>query len=150
MYTDKQKQIDTYNNAIELFKILIKEYDPSLKAYAHCDWTKKNCPSWLRSGKYGYNWSWFKNELMKKPKKKVIEYKQLENGDYNKKAKVISNTLNVRSSRPDPDGNMGEFSFKLQKGEIIEIGYVLNGWASIWHEGDFGYINTSNKYIELL
>jgi hypothetical protein len=45
---------------------------------------------------------------------------------------------------------MGEFSFKLQKGEVITIGYVLNGWASIWHEGDFGYINTSNKYIELL
>ena len=38
----------------------------------------------------------------------------------------------------------------VYKGEIIEIGYVLNGWGSIWHEGDFGYINTSNKYIEIL
>lgn len=149
MYTDKQKQIDTYNNAIALFKLLIKEYKSSLKAYAHYDWTKKNCPSWLRAGKYGYSWTWFKNKLTEKDSVKV-EYKQLAKGDYNKKAKVISNTLNVRKSRPDEKGNLGEYDFKLSKGEVITIGYVFDGWASIWHEGECGYINTSSKYIELL
>lgn len=149
MYNNKEKQYQTYLNAIALYKLLIKEYKSSLKAYAHYDWTKKNCPSWLRAGKFGYSWTWFKNKLTEKDEVKV-EYKQLKNGDYNKKAKVVCDSLNVRKTRPDKDGNLGAIDFKLGKGEIITVGYVLNGWASIWVEGDMGYINTSNKYIELI
>lgn len=149
MYNDKTKQYNTYLNAIALYKLLIKEYKSSLKAYAHYDWTKKNCPSWLRSGKFGYSWTWFKNKLTEKDTVKV-QYKQLANGDYDKKAKVVCDSLNVRKTRPDKDGNLGAIDFKLNKGEIVTLGYVFNGWGSIWVEGDMGYINTSNKYIELI
>ena len=48
------------------------------------------------------------------------------------------------------NGKIGKYDFKLKEGDIIEVGYVLNGWASIWVEGDMGYINTSSKYIKLL
>ncbi|MPL91654.1 hypothetical protein SDC9_37730 [bioreactor metagenome] len=74
----------------------------------------------------------------------------MPNGDYNKKYKVISNTLNVREARPDKNGNLAKVKFVLKEGAIVEVGYVNNGWASIWVEGDMGYINSSNKYITSL
>ncbi|MEW9080527.1 hypothetical protein [Terrisporobacter glycolicus] len=48
------------------------------------------------------------------------------------------------------NGKIGKYDFKLKEGDTIEVGYVLNGWASIWVEDDMGYINTSSKYIKLL
>ena len=149
MYNDKAKQYNTYLNAIALFKLLKTEYKSSLVAKAHYDWTEKNCPSWLRAGKFGYSWTWFKNKLVEKDTVKV-EYKQLKNGDYNKKAKVVCDSLNVRKSRPNSKGDLGAIDFSLKKGEIVTLGYVYNGWGSIWHEGESGFVNTSNKYIELI
>ena len=43
-----------------------------------------------------------------------------------------------------------DINIGIDKGEIVTLGYVFNGWGSIWVEGDMGYINTSNKYIELI
>lgn len=146
MYTDKAKQYQAYLNAIALYKVLL-EYNNKLVPKAHYDWTRKDCPSWLRASKYGYSWTWFKRKLTEKISSN-IEYKQLKNGDYNKKYKVISNTLNVRSNRPDTDGTLAAKKFVMEKGQEFILGYVKDGWASIWVEGDFGYINTSSKYIE--
>lgn len=146
MYTDKEKQYQAYLNAIALYKVLLSDYNSKLKPLAHYDWTRKNCPSWLRAGKYGYSWTWFKRQLTENQTTKV--YKQLANGDYNKKYKVISDTLNVRSNRPSADGTLADKEFIMEKGQEFMLGYVLNGWASIWVEGDTGYINTSSKYIK--
>ena len=141
---DKEKQKKAYKNTAELVKILKSELGIT-KVYRHYDWTKKNCPSYILNKKYsGLTWEWFTNLLATK------EYKQLPNGDYNKKYKVISNTLNVREARPDKNGNLAKVKFVLKEGDIVEVGYVNNGWASIWVEGDMGYINSSNKYITSL
>ena len=115
------------------------------KVVQHNYWSGKNCPSKLRAKKNGYSWEWFTDLVYSKE-----NFTQLKNGDYNRKATVVSSTLNVRKSRPDKDGNLGEYNFKLKEGDIVLVGYVLNGWASIWVEGDYGYINSSNKYIRLL
>ncbi|WP_343348545.1 hypothetical protein [Terrisporobacter petrolearius] len=78
------------------------------------------------------------------------KYVKLKNGNYNKKAIVITPTLNVRKSIPEKNEKLGKYDFKLKEGDIVEVGYVFNGWASIWLEDDMGYINTSSKYIKLL
>ncbi|WP_419724598.1 N-acetylmuramoyl-L-alanine amidase [Terrisporobacter petrolearius] len=116
-----------------------------IEVVQHNYWSGKNCPSKLRAKWKGYTWDWFTNLVYSENK-----YTKLKNGDYNKKAIVITPTLNVRKSRPDKNGKLGKYDFKLKEGDIIEVGYVLNGWASIWIEGDMGYINTSSKYIKLL
>lgn len=152
MYKDKAKQYQVYLNAIALYKVLL-EYNSKLVIKAHYDWTKKECPSWLRAGKFGYSWTWFKKKLLEKNSLDAnidSENKQLKNGEYNKKYKVISDNLNVRSNRPDTDGTLATKKFIMEKGQEFLLGYVKDGWASIWVEGDFGYINTSSKYIEAL
>lgn len=144
-YDDKTLQEKAYKNAAELVKIILEEIKTVKKVVQHNYWSGKNCPSKLRAKWKGYTWDWFTNLVYNEKK-----YTKLKNGDYNKKATVLTPTLNVRKSRPDKNGKLGKYDFKLKEGDIIEVGYVLNGWASIWVEGDMGYINTSSKYIKLL
>lgn len=75
-----------------------------------------------------------------------------KNGEYDgRKAKVIANELNVRYNRwiggvPEPK-KIG----KLKKGDIVDLGYCLNGWPGIHgFKGNkgFGYVNS--KFLELL
>ena len=64
MFNDKERQRKAYLNAIALVKILMAFHGFSInQVKQHYDWTKKDCPTWLRSGKFGYTWSWFKNQL---------------------------------------------------------------------------------------
>ncbi len=142
---NKEKQKQAYLNTIELVKILLVE-TTAIKVVRHYDWTRKNCPSYMLNKKYNeLTWNWFTAQLKEDSKK---EYTQLKNGAYNKEYKVIVNCLNVRVARPDKDGNLAAKSWELKQGDIVKIGYVANGWGSIWSEGDVGYINTSNQYIE--
>lgn len=69
--------------------------------------------------------------------------------DYNKQAKVIGcDSLNVRETRPDANGNLGKLVFVLKEGDIITLGYVLNGWGSIYVNGKKGFVNV--KYLKLI
>ena len=60
MFNDAERQKQAYLNAIELVKILMKEHGLNIgQVKQHYNWTKKDCPTWLRSGKFGYTWKWF-------------------------------------------------------------------------------------------
>jgi N-acetylmuramoyl-L-alanine amidase len=64
MFNDKARQKKAYDNAIALVKILMKYYGFTTNLVKqHYNWTKKDCPTWLRSGKFGYTWSWFIKSL---------------------------------------------------------------------------------------
>lgn len=64
MFNDAARQKKAYDNAIELIKILMKYYGlTSNQVKQHYDYSKKDCPQWLRSGKYGYTWTWFMSYL---------------------------------------------------------------------------------------
>ncbi len=143
-FNDKKRQEKAYLNAAKLIQVILDEMSITKKIVQHNYWSGKNCPSKLRAKWNGYSWDWFTNLVYSKNR-----FKQLENGNYDKEAKVVSGTLNVRETRPN-GSQLGEFKFKLKEGDIVQLGYVKEGWASIWFEGDFGYINTSNKYIELV
>ena len=60
MFNDAERMKKTYLNAIELVKILMKEHGLNIgQVKQHYNWTKKDCPTWLRSGKFGFDWKWF-------------------------------------------------------------------------------------------
>ena len=64
MFEDAARQKQAYLNAIELVKILMKFHGFKIgQVKQHYDWTKKNCPQWLRANKFGCNWKWFTNQI---------------------------------------------------------------------------------------
>ena len=122
MYSDAEKQKKAYLNAIELVKIILKYYGWGIdKVKRHYDWTKKHCPAYLIDGKYGYNWDWFKNSCVEKPKveppKTDKEFKQYL-------ARCTTDNLNCRKGA----GTNFEVERQINKGTVITIvGEKMNG-----------------------
>lgn len=96
----------------------------------------------LKAYKYG--------EEVKTSNETTVTNKTIEDKKaYNVQAKVINcTTLNVRDARPDKNGNLGKVKFVLKKGEIVTIGYSLNGWVSVYTDTDYGFVN--KKYLEII
>nr|DAU18169.1 MAG TPA: N-acetylmuramoyl-L-alanine amidase [Caudoviricetes sp.] len=96
----------------------------------------------LKAYKYG--------EEVKTSNETTVANKTIEDKKaYNVQAKVINcTTLNVRDARPDKNGNLGKVKFVLKKGEIVTIGYSLNGWVSVYTDTDYGFVN--KKYLEII
>lgn len=96
----------------------------------------------LKAYKYG--------EEVKTSNETTVANKTIEDKKaYNVQAKVIGcTTLNVRDTRPDKNGNLGKVKFVLKKGEIVTIGYSLNGWVSVYTNTDYGFVN--KKYLEII
>lgn len=76
---------------------------------------------------------------------------QFANGEYDgKKARVLSDALNVRYDRW-VDTTEPKIIGTLKQGDIVDLGYCLNGWVGIHgFQGNkgFGYVNT--KYLEII
>ena len=136
MYTDKAKQYNTYLNAIALYKLLKKEYKSSLIPKAHYDWTKKDCPQWLRAGKYGYSWSWFKEQLTSSSSSSsVTETKVNKTGTVK-----AEESLNVRKGAGINYDKIGS----LKDGtKVTIVAECSNGWLKIKFNDGYGYVNKS-------
>ena len=135
MFNDKERQRKAYMNAIELVKILMKYYNLSAdKVRQHYDWSKKDCPQWLRSGKFGYTWSWFKSQL-------VVSDNE-DDGTF--LVKVLVNELNVRSG-PSTDYRVVGIVHKDEVYTIIRT----NGNFGFLKSGK-GWISIHSKYVKKL
>ena len=73
--------------------------------------------------------------------------KPWKNGTYNAKVKVTASSLNVRAGRPG-DAKYNTIIGKLPKGQVIQVGYCLNGWFGVILNGKQGFI--SGDYVELV
>ena len=77
-----------------------------------------------------------------------LESEGFKNGSYaGRKATVTASVLNVRYDR----GTDQEVIGKLNKGDIVELGYCLNNWIGIYgHAGNkgLGYVDTD--YLKLI
>nr|DAO35024.1 MAG TPA: N-acetylmuramoyl-L-alanine amidase [Caudoviricetes sp.] len=165
-YTDKE-----YVSMIKTGAWLAKLYglDPRKDFIRHYDVTGKICPRYFVNHKS--QWEQFKldcyNYMIGKLKEsnirnctngkgnsvigeeKVVDKTIEDKKAYNVQAKVINcTTLNVRDTRPDKNGNLGKVKFVLKKGEIVTIGYSLNGWVSVYTNTDYGFVN--KKYLEII
>jgi N-acetylmuramoyl-L-alanine amidase CwlA len=134
-FNDKERQRKAYMNAIELVKILMKYYNLSAdKVRQHYEWSKKDCPQWLRSGKFGYTWSWFKSQL-------VVSDNE-DDGTF--LVKVLVNELNVRSG-PSTDYRVVGI---VHKDEVYTIIRTQGSWAFL--KSQVGWININPKYVKKL
>lgn len=135
MFNDKERQRKAYMNAIELVKILMKYYNLSAdKVRQHYDWSKKDCPQWLRSGKFGYTWSWFKSQLVVSDNK--------DDGTF--LVKVLVNELNVRSG-PSTDYRVVGI---VHKDEVYTITATSGNWGRL--KSGAGWISIHSKYVKKL
>ena len=70
--------------------------------------------------------------------------KELKNGTYNVNATVNASSLNVRQGRPGSAG-YNTILGQLKKGQVVKVGYCLNGWFGITFNGKQGFI--SGDYV---
>lgn len=154
MFNDAERQKKCYLNAIALVKILMSYHGfTTSKVKRHKDWSGKDCPTWLISGKFGYTWNWFIQSCSGTSVPNVTTTKQntsksVPNGALNKKGKVTASSLNVRKGRPGSK-EYNTILKSLPKGTVVTVSYVLDGWGSIYITGaNPGFI--SLQYIEFI
>ena len=138
MFTDKEKQRKAYENAIALIKILMDYHNLSVNDIKqHYNWTKKDCPAWLRSGKYGYNWSWFINQLgdNKDNKDDTTPTESFT-------VKIICDELNIRSG----PGTSYKVVGTVKKNQVFTIIGVSGDWGKL--KSGAGWISLGSKYIK--
>nr|DAZ45542.1 MAG TPA: N-acetylmuramoyl-L-alanine amidase [Caudoviricetes sp.] len=165
-YTDEE-----YKTMVKTGAWLAQTYklDPRVDFIRHYDVTGKICPRYFVNNVKA--WKQFKldcyNYMIGKLKEsnirnctngkgnsiieneKVVDKTIEDKKAYNVQARVINcTTLNVRDTRPDKNGNLGKVKFVLKKGEIVTIGYSLNGWVSVYTNTDYGFVN--KKYLEII
>ena len=135
MYSDANKQKQAYLNAIELVKILLKYYGWGIdKVKRHYDWTKKNCPAWLISGKYGYTWDWFKQQVQ-----------QVQSSFKPYLARCTATTLNCRKGA----GTSYAVDRQITKGTVITIVEEVTVNGVKWLKAKSGYY-VSGQYMEFV
>ena len=136
MYNDKEKQLQAYKNAIELVKILMQYHKFSTsQVKRHYDWTKKHCPAWLIEGKWGYTWTWFKNQLTETAKEEFKPYI----------VKIIyegKDGLNIRKEATTSSAIMGV----VYCGEAFTIVEEKNGFGRL--KSGLGWISINSKYVK--
>ena len=147
MFNDAERQKKAYLNAIELVKILMKYHGFTIgQVKQHYNWTKKNCPQWLRSGKFGYTWNWF-IEQCKETTTKPIEKSPTNNQNF--LIKVIykgKEGLNIRQKPNTTSKIMGQ----VYEGEVYTIIEVKGSWGLLksYAKNKNGWINLNPKYVE--
>ena len=133
MFNDKERLRKAYMNAIELVKILMKYYNLSAdKVRQHYDWSKKDCPQWLRSGKFGYTWSWFKSQL-------VVSDNE-DDGTF--LVKVLVDELNIRTGPSTDYRIVGQ----VHKDEVYTITAVNGNWGKLL--SGKGWLSIHSKYVK--
>lgn len=132
MFNDKERQRKAYMNAIELVKILMKNYNfTDNKIKQHYDWSKKDCPTWLRSGKFGYTWTWFISQI-----KEPLSFSDKEEDDGSFLVKVLVDELNIRSGPSTDYRIVGA----VHKDEVYTI---------IRTNGNFGFLKSGKGWISI-
>ena len=149
-WSDKEKQRKTYENAAILVAMLLKHYGLGLdKVVQHNKWSGKNCPEYLRAGKYGYNWSWFVNRVKAhyngttSTNSTSSTNSTYSVGDYQKDVVTTSN-LNCRSGRGAEYKLLKTFS----KGTTINVWYIDKAKdGSLWGSCNSGVKDANGKSI---
>ena len=137
MFNDKERQRKAYLNAIELVKILMKHYNlPIDKVRQHYEWTKKDCPAWLRSGKFGFTWTWFIKQIAES-----LSFSDKED-DGTFLVKIITDDLNVRTG-PSTDYRVVS---QVHNGEVYTIVKVSGNWGRL--KSGVGWISIHSKYVK--
>ncbi len=147
MWSNKEKQRLSYDNAAQLVAMIMKEKNiPLSKVVQHNNWSGKDCPAYLRSGKHGYNWNWF-IALVKKYSEGGVSTETAPSPSTTPKpcslvVRVTADSLNVRKT-PSASGTLVT---SIKKGEVYTIVEQQDGWGKL--KSGAGWI--SLKYVEII
>ena len=132
---DKEKQKMVWENSIELVKILMNELDiPFNNIVQHYYWTRKDCPYLLRHARFGYDWTWYKNQIVEPEKQLYV--------------RINYDGLNARN-KADWDADP---IIKLEKGCVLTVINTVeakNGKTKMYETKSGIYVTTSKKYVEV-
>ena len=139
MFNDKERQRKTYENAIALVKILMAYHGFNInQVKQHYNWTKKDCPTWLRSGHFGFTWNWFIEQCKGKVTEQPSEFKPYL-------ARCTTNELNCRKGA----GVNYEVERQIDKGVVITIVEEKMNGSTKWLKAKSGYW-VSAKYMQFI
>lgn len=138
MFNDKERQKKAYLNAIELVKILMKYHGFTIgQVKQHYNWTKKDCPQWLRSGKFGYTWNWFieqcKGQSTPTKNNETFLVKVIYSG---------KEGLNIREKPSISSKIKGQ----IYKNEVYTIVEVQGNWGRL--KSGAGWISIDSRYVQ--
>lgn len=71
---------------------------------------------------------------------------KLPNGSYSGRKAIATADLNIRKTRPNDNGALGEIVGSLKKGDEVSLGYCLNGWMGIPCTGGTNGTGFVNSY----
>lgn len=139
-FNDKERQRKAYMNAIELVKILMKEYNFTAdKVKQHKAWSGKHCPAWLIDGKFGFTWSWFINQI-----NESLSFSNKDKDDGSFLVKVLVDELNVRSGPSTDYRIVGQ----VHKDDVYTIVKTNGNWGFL--KSQTGWISIHSKYVKKL
>ena len=143
MFNDAERQRKAYLNAIELVKILMKYHGFSIsQVKQHYNWTKKDCPTWLRSGKFGYNWNWFIEQC--KGQSTPIKNDEPKNNE-TFQIKVIYEGKEGLNIREQPNAT-SKIKGQIYYNEVYTIVKVQGNWGRL--KSGIGWISLNSKYVQ--
>ena len=119
---------------------VVEYYTVGSKVKQHYDWSRKDCPTWLRSGKFGYNWTWFKNQITSNSAVTQPSTGTGTNGSF--VVKITTASLNVRKG----PGTSHAVVTTVKKGEAYTITEVRGSWGKL--KSGVGWINISPNYVK--
>lgn len=141
MWSNKEKQRLTYENAAALTAKLLKHYGLGVdKVRQHYDWSGKNCPEYLRAGKHGYNWSWFMERVKAHYNGTVSGGATPSTGEKRIVGTIecLVDSLNIRKDADFSSSVVGT----LKKGQKVSVMAIKNGLYKI-KEGQWTSAGTS-------
>ena len=139
MFNDKERQRKTYENAIALVKILMAYHGFNInQVKQHYNWTKKDCPTWLRSGHFGFTWNWFIEQCKGKVTEQPSEFKPYL-------ARCTTNELNCRKGAGVSYG----IERQIDKGVVITIVEEKMNGSTKWLKAKSGYW-VASQYMQFI
>ena len=139
MFNDKERQRKAYENAIALVKILMAYHGFNInQVKQHYNWTKKDCPTWLRSGHFGFTWNWFIEQCKGKVTEQPSEFKPYL-------AKCTTNELNCRKGAGVSYG----IERQIDKGVVITIVEEKMNGSTKWLKAKSGYW-VASQYMQFI
>ena len=151
-YHDAKLQEQTYKNAIELNKILIKHYNLDISDIVkHQYWSGKKCPDFLIRGVYGFTWDWFITKIKEDKATQwgvnVFDFdKEIDAKNFSGKLTKEEGAYNEVYKRPNNKWGIKVHSFKTREDaenfkNRLKVKY--NAYSEVY---SFGFKNNQNIY----
>lgn len=104
--------------------MLLKQYKLDINdVFQHNKWSGKDCPIYLRSGKYGYDWTWFKNRVKSHLSGSSIPTTSNSFKRVVGQIEVLSDTLNIREKADFDSKKVAT----MKKGDKVNVMGIKNG-----------------------